>query len=172
MYIKPSEVKRWGVDIGNVLVHNFKINTDFDNLTWEEISKNGGEIIPGALEGLKKLIDKVGADNVWIVSKVSPAQQKVSEFILEHINIYEKTGLLRDHIRFCLEKKDKAPIIKELKLDGHIDDRGEVIESLQAFLPCPIWFNPDQEDMLEWDDHISMKVLMVHNWDAIMTLLD
>lgn len=172
MYIKPNKVKRWGVDIGNVLVHNFRTSIDFSQLTWEEITKSGGEVLPGALEGLKALIDKVGADNVWIVSKVSPAQQQVSEFILDHINVYEVTGLKRENVRFCLEKKDKAPIIKELNLDGHIDDRGEVIESVQSFLPCPIWFNPERADMLEWDERVSKKVLMVFSWGAIMALLE
>lgn len=172
MNIKPSKVKRWGVDIGNVLVHNFNVNTEFSKLTWEEISKNGGEVIAGAIDGLKKLVDKVGSDNVWIVSKVSPAQQKVSEFILEHINIYEKTGLKRDHVRFCLERKDKAPIIKELNLDGHIDDRGEVIESIQSFVSCPIWFNPENSDILEWGPNINIKsVLTVVGWDVIVASL-
>lgn len=173
MYIKPSEVKRWGVDFGNVLVKNFKIKFDDPNeeITWEKVADQG-ELITGSLEGLKTLIDRVGADNVWIVSKVNDVQRKVAELIIKNLQICEKTGLLPDHIKFCLKRKDKAPIIKELKLDGHIDDRGEVIESLQSFLPCPIWFNPEQADMLEWDDHVSMKILMVHNWDAIMVLLN
>lgn len=169
--MKSTDVKRWGVDIGNVLIENFaKDIKDESKVTWENISKNG-RLIPGAIEGLKFLIEKVGADNVWIISKVSPIQQKVIEMVFENLNICEKTGLLPDHIRFCLERKDKAPIIKELGLEGHIDDRGEVMESLQGFLPCPIWFNPSKKDYMEWNKYVSSQVLMVPNWDNICGII-
>lgn len=169
-YIHPVQVKRWGVDIGNVLVKNFNHKvTDVSQVTWENIKENG-ELVPDAIQGLKLLIDKVGADNVWIVSKVSPIQQMISELILKELQICEQTGMRPEQIRFCLERKDKAPIIKELQLEGHIDDRGEVIESLQSFLPCPIWFNPSDKDYLEWDDYISQKILMVPNWQGIIAL--
>lgn len=169
--MKPSDVKCWGVDIGNVLIENFvKDIKDESKITWEAISKNG-RLISGAIEGLKFLIEKVGPDNVWIVSKVSPIQQKVSEMVFENLKICEKTGLLSDHIRFCLERKDKAPIIKKLGLEGHIDDRGEVIESLQVFLPCPIWFNPSKKDYTEWNKYVSSQVLMVPNWSNICSII-
>ncbi|HVI42695.1 MAG TPA: hypothetical protein VM577_18810 [Anaerovoracaceae bacterium] len=171
-YIHPKDVKRWGVDIGNVLVENFNIKiTDPSQVTWENV-KGNGRLVPGAIEGLKLLIDKVGAENVWIVSKVSPIQQMVSELVLKELQVCERTGMRPEQIRFCLERKDKAPIIKELQLEGHIDDRGEVIDSLQNFLPCPIWFAPSQKDMLEWDDYISQKVLMVFGWAGIIAMVE
>jgi hypothetical protein len=157
--MKLSEVKRWGVDIGNVLVKNGSYK---DKLTIHNM-----EFIQDSLMGLKFLIDKVGTDNVWIISKVSTEQQELSEIILEQFDIYGKTGLNKNHVKFCLERLDKAPIIKELNLQGHIDDRGQIIDSVQNFLPCPVWFNPEPADYYKWSCVMSDKVWLVSSWQEL-----
>lgn len=154
--MKFNTIKRWGVDIGNVIVKNGSYTS---KLTIDNV-----EFIPESLQGLKFLIDKVSAPNVWIISKVSPEQQELSEIFLEKFEVYGKTGLLKDHVRFCLERLDKAPIIKELDLQGHIDDRGEVIQSVQGFLTCPVWFNPETSDYNKWSCKMDSKVELITSW--------
>jgi hypothetical protein len=159
--MKLKEVKKWGIDIGNVLIQNgsYTSYSTIDDMKY----------IQDSLVGLKFIIDTVGSDNVWLISKVSPEQQKLTEIILDKFEIYSQTGLDRNHVKFCLERLDKAPIIKELGLEGHIDDRGEIIDSLQNFLPYPVWFNAEPSDYYKWNCKLKDEIPLFDSWKEFLS---
>jgi hypothetical protein len=158
--MKFSEVRRCGVDIGNVIVKNGSYTS--------KLTIDNAELVPGSVQGVKFLVNKVGTSNVWIVSKASLEQQESSKIFLERFGLYSTAGLSHDHVRFCLERLDKAPIIKELDLQGHIDDRGEVIESIQNFVPCPVWFNVELSDYDKWNCRLKDSVPLFSSWEEFL----
>lgn len=159
--MKLSQATRWGVDIGNVLIENGSYSS------YQEVSRM--RFIPDSIQGLSFLVAKVGADNVHIISKATIEQSKLSELILRDV-ICPQTGLLIKNVDFCLERLDKEPIIKRLNLQGHIDDRGQIINSVQDFLMCPVWFNPVWYDQIDWQDKMNAKVSRVNTWQQIMKM--
>jgi hypothetical protein len=158
--MKFSEIKKWGVDIGNVIIKN---GSYVEPWKMENI-----QLIPDCLIGVKFLIDKVGSDNVWIISKASLPQQNTSKQFLNELGFHKEAGLKYDHVLFCLERLEKAPIIKELNIQGHLDDRGEIIESIQKSITCPIWFNPDPEDYHKWNCRIDNEIPIINSWKEFM----
>ncbi len=171
--MKLSEVKSWGVDIGNVLIKNLPMKTQLllteRKIPPQEVVKQLS-LVPDALLGLRFLSQRVGPENVWIVSKASPHQREVSRLALEKFRFYPTTGLKPDQVLFCPERKDKRPIIKALDLEGHIDDRGEVIESIQKFVKCPVWFSPEEYDTAQWLYQVKYTVRVVSGWKQIMEM--
>jgi hypothetical protein len=152
--MKYADIKSWGCDIGNVIVENGSNN-----------------LIPDCFDGIKHLIDSVGSENVFIISKASIAQQRLSRIFLGDFGFYS-VGLLPGNVRFCLERLEKAPIIRELELQGHIDDRGEIIHSIQDFVQCPIWFRPGEDDYGLWTSKIRGDVYMFYSWKELIETWD
>lgn len=171
--MKLHEVKSWGVDVGNVLFANIPIPIR-DSLIAkkakpEEYLKHY-HLIPDALLGLRMLTQRVGPDNVWIISKAAKEQIALTRLAFDKFRIHPVTGLKKDQVLFCPERKDKRVIIKALELEGHIDDRGEVIDSIQTVIKNPIWFNPTPEDSLKWIPYIKYHVRVVSSWQQIMEM--
>ncbi|HLG28174.1 MAG TPA: hypothetical protein VI423_10350 [Paenisporosarcina sp.] len=168
--MKLHEIKSWGVDVGNVLIRNASNRAiEQKQLTFKEVV-NKLFLVPDALLGLRMLVQKVGPENVWIVSKATREQSAVTRLALERFRFYQTTGLRKDQVLFCPERKDKRPIIKALELEGHVDDRGEVIESIQSFVKCPIWFHPEEKETEEWASKIKYNVRVVSGWKQIMEI--
>jgi hypothetical protein len=71
---------------------------------------------------------------VWLVSKAGPRIQGLTRRWLEHWRVYETTGLPRDHVRFCLQRRDKATHAVELRLSHFIDDRLDVLGHLRGIV--------------------------------------
>ena|ERR1700743_378090 len=157
--MKLREAKRWGVDIGNVLIPNGTYGQDLD--------PKDVKFLPDALEGLEFLINQFGSSNVFIISKATAEQQILSRKILESV-VCPRTNLLMNNVRFCLERLDKFPIIQQLGLDAHIDDRGEIIYSIQNLIPWAIWFNPDCEDFDKWNLKIKDRIPLFYSWSEFM----
>jgi hypothetical protein len=172
--MKVTEVERWGVDIGNVLLwnvpENLRIALETDEMSVEDMVEHLEEV-PGAMQGLQFLIDRVGAERVWIISKASALQEAVSRLALKSkFPLATNLGFDLSHLRFCLEKIDKAPILQELGIQGHIDDRGEVIASIQSFVPCPLWLHPEDWDYELWRDRVTHRAVLVQTWQQILEM--
>lgn len=171
--MRLHEVKSWGIDIGNVIIRNLPIkmrdSLEAKNASPEEILKHL-HLVPDALLGVRMLTQHVGPDNVWIISKANRLQTAVSKFAFDKLKIHQTTGIRKDQLLFCPDKQDKRVIIQALGLEGHIDDRGEIIESIQGLIKCPIWFAPESEDSAEWLPRIRYSVRVVSSWKQVVDM--
>lgn len=182
-----KEASKWGVDFGNVLIQNLdqearkQVSALFscgrmchpidrvDEL--DVILVAHSCMVSGALEGLKTLIERRGAEHVWIVSCAKELERFVNRRLIAVHKIREVTGLREDHIFFVDKREGKAGICRNLGIEAHIDDRGEVLSHLVNIVPNLIWFSPTERDVREWSTVLPTTTLRVNGWDELIPQL-
>lgn len=127
---------RIGVDIGGVLTQtpsDFRAPGNWeDQIQWAS---------NGAFEGLTRLVQLFGPQNVFLVSKVhigGSMHQRVERWLHETCMICQRTGLLRQNIFFTNSKNGydgKGVVAGRLGLSHFVDDSFEVLESVFSD-PC------------------------------------
>lgn len=159
---------RLGLDYGNTIVGP----ESGEHLT-EDKTGPANFAKPGAIMAISKLIAVFGEENTFIISKARPRTQEKILAWLKDNEFYKKTGFLPANIRFCLERREKAAICKELNIDIMIDDRPEVMAFLTT-VRFRLLFDPVKEEMIIWHDKIlgSPRPLLVRDWHQIDTLID
>lgn len=126
------EQKKLGVDIGNVVIGGGGEDTSFfgDNFL-------NTPMIPGAFTEIAELAQEF---DVWIISKCGQKVQDKTLIWLEHHNFFEVTGVKREQVIFCRKRNEKAGIAESLGLVAFIDDREDIIDSMQGVVQQPILF--------------------------------
>mmetsp|Transcript_14253 Transcript_14253/g.21325 ORF Transcript_14253/g.21325 Transcript_14253/m.21325 type:complete len:219 (+) Transcript_14253:88-744(+) len=84
---------------------------------------------PGAFEGVKFIVDCIGADNVYIVSKAGArTAARTLEWLKTH-DFYKQTGFAqKNHILFCRERREKSELACSKKLTRFIDDHEQNLD--------------------------------------------
>lgn len=75
-----------------------------------------------------------------------------------------------EHVHFCAERADKAPIAQRLELTHFIDDRPEVMAHLDGIVPHRILFQPNEEDFVTHQARLT-GVYKTQTWREIERLL-
>lgn len=114
---------RLGVDIGRVIIQGDGPDTNFIGGSEEEAMQ--APAMAGVLESLTRLVPRF--DDVWIVSKCGPRIEARSRQWLDRHRFFETTGIPRENIRFCKQRKDKALICLDLGIGFFVDDRADVL---------------------------------------------
>jgi hypothetical protein len=151
---------RIGIDIGRVImapVNGGRADTSFLSGTLERAMQTPPS--PGAFEGVKTLVEAFGG-RAWLVSKAGPNVQQKTKLWLRHRDFYAATGLPPDHVRFCLERPQKAGHCRQLKITHFIDDRLDVLDALRKDVPYLYLFGeqPRLEAVPDWVVHVA-------NWE-------
>lgn len=123
-------MKTLGVDIGRVIIHGDGFLCGLGAQLRAGGSDDDAMAAPamdGAIESLFRLTNLFGPSRVWIVSKCGPRIQQRSRLWLARHRFFERTGIPREHLRFCRERNEKAPICLELGVDVFVDDRLDVL---------------------------------------------
>lgn len=118
--------KKFGVDIGGVLIGRENDNTDTSFFGRNYLLTTE---VPDAFDSLRKLTDS--GFEIFLVSKCGESTEKRTLEWLDHHNFYERTGVQRDRVHFCRERAQKAGISDALGLTHFIDDRLEVLSYLE-----------------------------------------
>ena len=159
-------VETLGVDFGGVIIErsNDREDTSF-------FSKNylKTPAVAGAFEALRRLVSERFKDRVYLVSKSGINIQRKSRAWLEYQDFYKRTGIARDHVEFCLERRDKAGICERLGVTHFIDDRLEVLGYLDS-APNKILFHPIEAEVNEYQ-HAYNQVKRVESWAKVEELL-
>ncbi len=124
---------------------------------------------PDCFRLLKRLVNERFGENVYIVSKVN-AEQKVRAiaWLLRH-DFYAETDISPNHVEFCAERHEKAPICRRHGVTHMIDDRPEVMSHL-SFVPHRLLFQPIMEDVLLFKKDLT-GVHILQSWQEIERLL-
>jgi hypothetical protein len=138
---------RVGVDFGGVIVKSRTTGEDTSLRTneGEEVAQDG---VFAAITEINSICD----GQLWIVSKAGPRMQARTRAWLEAVDFFSRTGLDADHLRFCVERHEKEPICRELKISHFVDDRVHIMQILRHTVPtlylfadetqrksCPPW---------------------------------
>lgn len=131
-----------GIDIGGVIIKRVSRT--------EDTSFHGNNYmrtpaIPGMFEALRRLVNERFGTQVYLVSKASQrTEEKTLEWFAQYC-FFEHTGVLPDHVRFCRERRDKAPICAELGVTHFVDDRFQIMGYLMGVVPHLYLFRPYHE---------------------------
>ena len=156
MSTKRTIVPRIGIDIGKVIMEPIvggKADTAFLSGSIEKAMETPPS--PGAFEGVKTLVAAFGG-RAWLISKAGPNVQRKTKQWLRHWDFYSLTGLPPEHLRFCLERPQKAEHCRQLKITHFIDDRLDVLSAMREDVPYLYLFGeqPRLAEMPAWAAHV------------------
>ena len=157
-----------GIDLGGV-VFDFEPIFKPEGLTREEVLAT--PVVKDSIESLAHLNRTVFKDRIYLVSKYdkNDGPNGTKEWLEKH-NFYERTGISRDHLYQCLERHDKAPIVKKLGITHFVDDRAEVMSYFADFVPNLYHFQSLLEDRNVWAPQIP-HLVFVRNWKELTRIL-
>lgn len=99
------------------------------------------------------------------MSKAGPrVQEKTRQWLRQH-RFFERTGIPPDHLRFCLERPQKADHCRELAITHFIDDRADVLEHLEGVVRNRYLFGPQRKP------HAMAGVVAVLSWETARAAL-
>lgn len=118
-----------GIDIGRVIIHGDGPDTSFIGATDDDAMR--APEMAGALEAIGRLVPLFDG-HVWLVSKCGPRIAERSLRWLDHHRFWETTGVARERVRFCRQRKEKAGICRELGIGWFVDDRLDVLVPMEG----------------------------------------
>src|SRR4051812_40113489 len=95
-----------GVDIGRVLIEGDGPDTSFVGGTEAEAMR--APAMAGSFESLTRLCQRFSG-RVWLVSKCGPKVQARTRQWLDRHRFFQTTGIPYGQLRFCRDRKEKAP---------------------------------------------------------------
>jgi hypothetical protein len=136
---------RLGVDIGRVIIDgpNHPGGGDTAFFTGDEATMLATPEMPGAVEVIGRLVERF-AGRVWLVSKCGPRTRARTLRWLDAHDLYGRTGLSREHVRFCRRRAEKRAHCVELGLTHFVDDHPEVHEAIRDVVDHQYFFGPQR----------------------------
>lgn len=126
---------RLGIDVGRVLISPGKDSapdTSFIGGTLEDALRTPP--YEGMFDVVPALVNRF-CGQVWIISKCGRRVQDRTLQWFDHHRFFERTGVNRLNVRFCLKRPDKALHCRELRITHFIDDRVDVLEAMIGVVP-------------------------------------
>ncbi|MEQ4209786.1 hypothetical protein ABN028_28560 [Actinopolymorpha sp. B17G11] len=145
---------RLGIDIGRVIIdgsaHPDGGDTAF--FTGDEATMLATPEMAGAAAAIARLIKQFGGQ-VWLISKCGPRVQARTEHWLEAHDFYRRTGLKREHVRFCRARADKRMHCVELGLTHFIDDHPDVHAAIRGTVDHQYFFGVQRQPVPGYGHH-------------------
>lgn len=163
--MKNKNLPRLGIDIGRVLIAA-------EGAGGADTSFIGGSLsdalntppYEGMFDAVAPLVKKFEG-RVWLVSKCGPSVQAKSRAWLLHHRFHERTGIPPSHLRFCLERPQKADHCRELEITHFIDDRTDVLQHLKGIVPKRYLFGPQRKPVTD------SGLVLLPTWNAAAALV-
>ena len=119
-----------GVDVGGVLID--RIRADGSDTSFFSDRFLETPAVAGAFDTLARLGRERFGQRICIVSKCGPRIEEKTRLWLAQHKLLDALGLDARALRFCRERRDKAPICKRLGVTHFIDDRMDVLVHLTS----------------------------------------
>lgn len=126
-------------------------------------------IVPDSFESLDSVVRSGNFENVYIVSRANLITRVYFLFRLRRSDFWEKTGIPRKNIHFCLRDKEKAEICKKLGVTDFVDDRPPVLEPMRD-LEHRFAFNPTRKEAKKYSEVLARSTI-VRSWKELEPLL-
>lgn len=148
-----------GIDVGRVLISpgdDNRPDTSFIGGSLEDALNTPP--FDGMFDVVPRLVERFGG-NVWIVSKCGERIQDRTRQWFDHHRFFERTGIDRAKVRFCLQRPHKAIHCRELGITHFIDDRTDVLKAMRGVVADRYLFGPQRKGIpagmhhvLSWND--------------------
>lgn len=121
---------------------------------------------PDAFEVISQLTKKF--NNIYVVSRVNSDQRERAIKWLEDEKFYDLTGIKRENIYYCFDRRDKGIFQKGLDIDYFIDDRPSCLYGMETHV-IKFLFNPWPDDLIKYEAEIKeiKNLIIVNNWKEI-----
>jgi hypothetical protein len=126
-----------GVDIGRVIIEGDGPDTSF--IGGSDADAMRAPATAGAFESLRRL-SRLFDRRVWLVSKCGPRIQERTRKWLDRHRFFQETGIPYGQLRFCRQRKEKAPICLDLGVTLFVDDRLDVLDAMAGVVPYHFQF--------------------------------
>jgi len=135
--------RRIGLDVGGVLTDSLR--NDGTDTSFRSDNFMATSAVPGSLEAVATLVQRYGAENIFIISKCGKEIERKTRLWLEGNEFYTQTGFWVQNLHFCLHRADKAPIAAKLGLTDFVDDHVEVLMYMDGVVDLRYLFGPQVE---------------------------
>ncbi|MFE9575655.1 hypothetical protein ACFYO1_04670 [Nocardia sp. NPDC006044] len=108
---------------------------------------------PGAFDVLPRLV-RLFDGRAWVISKCGERIEQRTRQWLDHHDFFDRTGIPREHLRFCRKRADKAGHCAELGITHMIDDRIDVHRALRDLVPHRYLFGAQPGPVPDWVRHV------------------
>ncbi len=122
-------MNRLGIDIGRVIINGTTGPGDTSFFAGDTAAMLRTPAVPDAFETIARLVPLFS--QTWLISKCGPRVQQRSLTWLHHHNFFTRTGIPADHVRFCLQRPQKAIHCADLAITHFVDDKPDVITAVQ-----------------------------------------
>jgi hypothetical protein len=155
---------RLGVDIGRVIISGPAGSAgDTAFFDGDEAAMLATPEVGGAVAATGRLVKLFGG-NVWLISKCGPRVQARTLRWLDAHDFYQRTGMPRDHVRFCQFRAGKRTHCLDLALTHFVDDRPEVHAAIRGTVACQYFFGPQRSSVPGYGIHAT-------SWAELETLI-
>lgn len=154
---------RLGVDIGRVIIDGSSHPTGDDTAFFKGGIENAlrTPAMDGAFDAISLLVERFDG-RVWLVSKCGDRVQQRTRQWLAHHRFFEETSISPAHLRFCLQRPEKAVHCRDVGITHFIDDRADVLVALHGIVPHRYLFGPQRKPprhgvvpVLTWQEALS-----------------
>ncbi|MGE0653978.1 MAG: hypothetical protein AB7P12_19855 [Alphaproteobacteria bacterium] len=152
-----------GIDIGGVIV--VRVN-DGSELSFFGDRYLENPPISGAFEGIRELGQERFGENVHLVSRCREETRRRTLAWFDHHGFWEATGLTRDRVHFCDERREKELVCARVGIDHFIDDHMDVLRQLPS-VPNRFLFRPEQQDLVEFASLLD-TVTIAQDWPSLV----
>lgn len=166
-----QRVPRIGIDIGRVIIAGGVGTADTAFFGHDHDSAMATPSMPGAFEAVAELVDAFDR-RAWLVSKCGPRIRARSLAWLDHHDFWARTGLPREQVRFCRDRKDKAIHAKRLALTHFIDDRYDVLRHLVGLVDHLYLFGEQNKTRRPSDSPAFAAMTPTRSWAELLELVD
>ena len=145
---------RLGIDIGRVIIHGPSHPGGGDTAFFQgdEAKMLATPEMAGAVDSIARLTRLLNG-RVWLVSKCGPRVQARTLRWLDGHDFYQRTGLPRDHVRFCLTRPEKRGHCLDLGLTHFVDDHPEVHDAIRGAVDHQYFFGPQAQPVPGYGFH-------------------
>src|SRR5262245_25849401 len=108
-----------GIDIGRVIIEGDGPDTSF--IGGSEADAMRAPPMAGCFEAISRLTQSFEG-RVWLVSKCGPRIEARTRRWLDRHRFFQTAGIPYGQLRFCRDRKEKAPICLKLGIGFFVDD--------------------------------------------------
>jgi hypothetical protein len=157
---KLVRIPTLGIDIGRVIIagHHNVHGGDTAFFSGDETTMLATPAVDDAFTTIAELVEHFNG-RAWLVSKCGLNVQQRSMRWLTHHGFWNTTGISDRSVRFCKQRSEKAGICQGLGVTHFIDDKPDVIASIDGIVERRFLFGPQRastphgaEHTLTWHD--------------------
>lgn len=159
---------RLGIDIGKVIIDSDKNDGTDTSFMSDNFLRTTA--VPDAFDAIQRLVTRFGRDHVYIVSKCGTRVQEKSLAWFKDKRFFEQTEVNPNNVRFCRQRNEKAGICRGLDITHFVDDRAEILTSMQGIVTHRYVFNPSDKEMKRFAEYMNGEQVVL-SWTELEPLI-